>query len=271
MRYQDIDWNRMWQEARATKSWQKKKSSDWDKRAASFAQRNVDSPFVSTFLAHLRLKPEWSVLDVGCGPGTLALPLAQRTRKITAVDYSAAMLAELAQRARAAGLANIETIQASWSDDWQQLGIPRHDVVIASRSLSVDDLAGALAKLDAWADKAVYLADRVGAGPFDPDLFHAIGRAFSPGPDYIFTVNILYTLGIHAHVDFIGLDHPRTYGSREEALQACAWMVDNITAEEEKRLAEYVDARLCRLDEKIWRLNRQTSPQWALIWWRKEG
>jgi SAM-dependent methyltransferase len=245
MRYQDIDWDTMWRESRAHKSWKKKKSSDWDKRAAGFAERNLDSPFVAQFLAHLEVEPEWSVLDVGSGPGTLAIPLAGQVRQVTA-------------------------IQGSWTADWQTLAIPRHEVAIASRSLSVDDLQGALRKLNAWASKAVYVVDRVGAGPFDPDLFRAIGRTFEPGPDYIFTVNILYALGIHARVDFLTLDSTRTYTSREEALQSYRWMVDDLTADEEKLLTAYVDARLSRLDER-WQLARQTPPRWALIWWRTPG
>ena len=270
MRYQDIDRDTMWQESRAHKSWKKKKSSDWDQRAASFAERNLDSPFAAQFLAHLQTEPEWRVLDVGCGPGTLAIPLAGQVRQVTALDYSTAMLAELDKRAQAAGLKNITTIQASWSDDWQALGIARHEVAIASRSLSVDDLKGALRKLNGWASKAVYVVDRVGAGPFDPDLFAAIGRDFEPGPDYIFTLNILYTLGIHAQVDFLSLDNRRTYSSREEALQSYRWMVDDLTADEEKLLTAYVDARLSQRDE-MWQLTRQTPPRWALISWRTQG
>ena len=271
MRYQDIEWDTMWRESRAHKSWKKKKSGDWDRRAASFAERNIDSPFVAQFISHLHIEPEWTVLDVGSGPGTLAIPLAGQVRQVTALDYSGAMLGELDKRAQAANLKNITTIQGSWTDDWQALAIPRHEVAIASRSLSVDDLKGALHKLDAWASRAVYLVDRVGAGPFDPVLFGAIGRDFEPGPDYIFTVNILYTLGIRAHVDFISLDPKRIYGSREEALQSHRWMVDDLTADEEKRLTAYVDARLSQLDEQTWQFTRQTAPQWALIWWQKEG
>jgi len=269
MHYQDIDWDSMWQESRAHKSWKKKKSSDWDRRAAGFAERNLDSPFVAQFMAHLQTEPDWTLLDVGCGPGTLAIPLAKQVRRVTALDYSAAMLAELNKQAHAAGMDNITTVQASWSDDWQTLGIAPHEVAIASRSLSVDDLKGALRKLNAWASKAVYVVDRVGAGPFDPDLFGAIGRDFEPGPDYIFTLNILYTLGIHAQVDFISLDSRRTYGSREEALQSYRWMVDDLTALEEERLAAYVDARLSQTADGSWQLARQSPPRWALIWWKK--
>lgn len=271
MRYQDIDWNGIWRQARAETSWQRKKSRDWDRRAASFARRNMDSPFVRLFLSRLAVEPGWSVLDVGSGPGTLSIPLARMGLRVTALDYSAAMLEELNRQAQAESLTNIRTRQAAWEDDWQALDIPRHDVAIASRSLAVDDLAGALAKLDRWAGKAVYIVDRVGSAPFDPDLFAAVGREFRPGPDYIFTVNILYTLGIHAHVDFITLDADRLYGSREEALDSCRWMLENLTPEEEERLAAYVDANIAPVaDGTGWRLSRRQPPRWALIWWRKE-
>ncbi|MFZ5774058.1 MAG: class I SAM-dependent methyltransferase [Thermodesulfobacteriota bacterium] len=270
MQYRDIDWNRMWQEARRQKSWKKKQSNDWDKRAATFAERNVGSPFADLFLARLRLEPGWRVLDVGCGPGTLALPLARAGHPVTGLDYSAAMLAELDRLAAGEGLASIRTIQAAWTDDWQALGIAPHEVAIASRSLSVDDLAAALAKLNDWASRAVYIADRVGAGPFDPDLFAAIGRDFDPGPDYIFTLNLLYAMGIHARVDFITLDENRTYGSRKEALQSSRWMVDDLTPTEDGRLADYVDQRLSQGDDGLWRLARRTQPRWALIWWEKD-
>ncbi|HSR36631.1 MAG TPA: class I SAM-dependent methyltransferase, partial [Desulfurivibrionaceae bacterium] len=114
MRYEDIDWNALWQHARHAKSWKKKKPADWDQRAAGFAARNLDSPYVTQFLGKLPLERNWSVLDVGCGPGTLSLPLAQEVRRVTAIDFSSAMLDELRQRATAAGFENITAIQAAW-------------------------------------------------------------------------------------------------------------------------------------------------------------
>lgn len=270
MRYEEIDWNQLWQEARRAKSWKKKGKSDWDQRASGFAARNVDSPYVAQFLKKIQLAPQWSVLDVGCGPGTLSLPLAETVRRVTAIDFSAAMLAELRQRTEERGLTNLAAIQAAWEDDWEALGIAPHDVAIASRSLSVDNLEGALTKLDCWATRAVYITDRVGAGPFDPDLFAAIGRPFTPGPDYIYTVNLLYTMGIRAHVDFITLEAGRRYDSPAEALQSHAWMVDDLTPQESERLAEFVEERLRRHPQGGWELRRRVAPQWALIWWHKQ-
>jgi SAM-dependent methyltransferase len=52
------------------------------------------------------------VLDVACGPGTLALMVAPLVNKVVAVDFAASMLALLEQKRNCAGLANIETLVA---------------------------------------------------------------------------------------------------------------------------------------------------------------
>ncbi|MDH5298329.1 MAG: class I SAM-dependent methyltransferase [Desulfobulbaceae bacterium] len=270
MEFRDIDWNRLWQENRKTKSWRGRKKSDWDRRAPSFARRNLHSDYVERFLALLRPEASWRVLDVGAGPGTLAIPLAGMVCGVTAVDFSARMLAALREEAEKAGLVNIHTVQAAWEDDWSLHSIEPHEVAVASRSLSVDDLGAALAKLHRWATKRVVVSDRVGAGPFDPDLFAAVGRDFSPGPDYIYTVNLLYQMGIHATVDFVELERCRTFQSREEVLDSCRWMLDELSSEEEERLAAYVDERLTPLAGGAWSFCRRTPVRWAVIRWDKE-
>lgn len=270
MRYQDIDWNSLWQEARCQKSWQKKKSSDWDRKAADFAARNCDSTYVDLFLQQMVISPDLSILDIGAGPGTLALPLARKSRKVTAVDFSPAMLAELRRRAELENLKNIRTVQASWTDDWQQAGVEPHDVVICSRALSVDNLEEALVRLDGWARKRVYVADRVGSGPFDPDLFALLNRPFVPGPDYIFTVNLLYGMGINPSVDYIELEQSRLFASREQALAACSWMFESLTREEEDELAAFVDQRLSPAADGMFQYSRRTPVKWALISWAKD-
>ncbi|MBC8317335.1 MAG: class I SAM-dependent methyltransferase [Desulfobulbaceae bacterium] len=269
MQYSDINWNLIWQESRRKKSWKKKKSTDWDRRAASFAKRNINSGYVDSFLDLMQPQKHWSVLDVGCGPGTLALPLAERVKSVTAVDFSKAMLVELQSRTAQEGIANIQPVEASWTDDWDMLSIPRHDVAISSRSLAVQDLQAALLKLNNYATKKVFIADKVGSGPFDPELFSSLGRPFDSGPDYIVTVNLLYQMGIHAKIDYIELEQSKVFVSRDEAVEASRWMLEDLTAEEEKKLESYVDARLCRVDDNQWLFQRRTPVKWAFISWDK--
>jgi SAM-dependent methyltransferase len=209
------------------------------------------------------------LLDVGCGPGTLALPLAERVAHVTAVDFSPAMLSELQSRAGQKGIANIQPVEASWTDDWDMLSIPCHDVAISSRSLAVQDLQAALLKLNKYAKKKVFIADKVGSGPFDPDLFVSLGRPFDSGPDYIITVNLLYQMGIHAKIDYIELEQSKVFASREEAVDASRWMLEGLTLDEEQKLEAYVDERLCRTEDGHWLFRRRTPVKWAFISWDK--
>jgi len=48
--------------------------------------------YISKMLNRIEVKPEWTVLDIGCGPGTLTVPLAKKVKSITALDISSEML-----------------------------------------------------------------------------------------------------------------------------------------------------------------------------------
>lgn len=56
------------------------------------------------------------VLDIGCGPGTTAIPLAQKGMRVLAVDNSTGMLRALATNAARAGVAEIASVQSDWRD-----------------------------------------------------------------------------------------------------------------------------------------------------------
>lgn len=58
---------------------------------------------------HMRIQPGHKVLDVGCGPGTDTIPLAEQMRRsgqIIGVDYDEKMIAEAEQRAQKAGVSD---------------------------------------------------------------------------------------------------------------------------------------------------------------------
>ena len=158
------DWGELWQQAQKEKNWRHKGPEHWDKKASSFAKRVSTSVYTEKFIDQLPLQADWTVLDVGSGPGTLTLPLASRCQAVTALDFSNGMLDILRQRAVAEQRENISTQQLSWEDDWQAAGVAIHDVAVASRSLAVADLPVALNKLTSFARKLVCVTDKVGAG-----------------------------------------------------------------------------------------------------------
>lgn len=260
-----VDWNHLWRESRKQRTWQGKTQADWNRRSAGFARRNTASQYVTEFVCRLSLRPDMTVLDVGCGPGTLAIPIARQVRSVTAMDFSSEMIERLGSRCKAEGVGNIEMVNGAWEDDWSPLGIGSYDLVIASRSLSVDDLGAALAKLNSCAKELVVIGDRVGSGPFDPALFRAVGREFVPGPDYIYTLNILYRMGIHAKVDFIDVQEAKVYDSRAAAQDSCVWMLDQLTPDEQDALTRYFDRVLIDNQDGTWSMSGQQHTKWAVI------
>jgi ubiquinone/menaquinone biosynthesis C-methylase UbiE len=80
----------------------------------------LDNPFTQTnrahvIIRHLDLQPGMTVLDAGCGPGRLTIPLAQRVGprgEVLAMDLQAGMLQRAQQKAQALQLANIRWLQA---------------------------------------------------------------------------------------------------------------------------------------------------------------
>jgi SAM-dependent methyltransferase len=267
--YHDLDWMQLWQNAREQKSWSSKGAADWDKKAASFAVRNYHSPYVALFLSRLPLDKSYSVLDIGSGPGTLALPLAEQVNSVTAIDYSQEMLNILTSHAKEKKLVNIRPILGSWEDDWKDLGIEPHDIAIASRSMNVADLNMAINKLNEHATQYVFITDRIAPSPFDPAAFAAIGREFNCGPDYIYTINILYQLGIHPNVEVLELERDLCFKNMEEALDSYCWMFKEITPTERTLLEQYLQGRTLSSSPEKLVIQREFPPKWAMIWWKK--
>jgi len=265
--YDQIDWTNLRAKALARKGWKHKSPGDWDAKAASFSSRNRSSLYVDLFIKHLPLATCDSVLDIGSGPGTLALPIARSVKHVTAMDFSGGMLDLLHNAAVNENLDNISTVQCAWDDDWQASGIVPHDLVIASRSMGVAHLEESLAKLHRFAKKYVFISDRIGITPFDAGAFAAVGREFDPGPDYIYTLNILYTMGIYPNIKILNLDTETSYASMDDALRSYLWMFRDITPQEVEALTAYLhDKTIARTMDGI-TIRRESPPKWALIWW----
>ncbi len=263
-----VDWNRVWRVQCARRSFPKRDTRFWDGRANSFAKAASETGYAERFLAILSPEAPWTVLDMGCGSGTLAVPLAKRVSSVTAVDLSREMLAVVRERCAAEGVTNVTTIHGRWEDDWEKLGIGIYDVAIASRSMVSDDLRASILKLAAVARKRVYIVTIVGDGPYDRRLFDAIGRPLQAGPDYIYPYNMLYQMGILANVGFIEETRSRAYRDPKEALASMQWMFDKLNSGEEEKLNAYLREHLVVRPDSC-RLSYDTVIRWAVMWWKK--
>jgi SAM-dependent methyltransferase len=265
----DIDWNEVIQNKKEIQPKTVNSGPEfWNKRAPSFAEHAGKTFYPDSFIKIMNPDPSWTVLDMGCGGGTLALPMAEKVSHITAVDFSEKMLEILSTEAERRGIKNIRTIHASWEDTWEESGIGMYDVAIASRSLAVDDINSALSKLNNAARKRVIISTVVGDGPFDRKMLEAAGRERSAGVDYIYFYNLLYQMGILANINFITEERNNTFGSIEEALESVRWMFQEMTPEEVVKLKQYLKDHLVEIDGRLV-LDYKKKSTWAVIWWDK--
>lgn len=255
-----IDFAHMYRKHKAATDFKSKSSSDWDEKSSDMAQSTINSPYVEDFISRMKLHGDETVLDIGCGPGALSVPLAKKTKHVIAVDFSRKMLDEVEAYAAREGITNITTYHLGWEDDWSVL--PPVDVAVASRSMEVADLDAALSKMSAHAAKACYLTYKVGGSFVDMDILGYIGKQVKTKPDYWYIPILLYGRGYLPRIDYIetGRGSVRS-GTEEEFVQSLIWSIGSLDEEQQNKAREYYNRIV--LGE-----NRPPRPvRWAFIGW----
>lgn len=88
-----------------------KSSRFWDKRSKVFDEQ-VLSVYENAYKKTIKrsipfLKPEDTMLEIGCGTGNATIPLSQYVKKITAIDISEEMMLKAAEKVKEEGRENI--------------------------------------------------------------------------------------------------------------------------------------------------------------------
>ena len=142
-----------------------------------------------------------NVLDIGCGPGTIALAVAPDVAQVYGLDYSQGMLDAMLHNARDLQLNNVQAVLASWDEDWST--VPVCDIAVVSRASIVADMDDALDKLNRHARKRVYMTQLV-SGRFDSrEMAELLGREDRSFPDHMYIINMLYQRNIYPTLDYI--------------------------------------------------------------------
>ena len=244
------------------KSTFKSKSSDaWDKRAKNMSLSVKNSIYTKEFVEKIDFDGATSLLDIGCGPGTIALNVASKVKDVYALDYSASMLECVEDICKNSGISNVKTIHKSWYDNWDD--IPNADIVVASRSMEVRDIKEAVLKLNSKANKRVYLTTKVGGSFVDKEILNQLKREIYPRPDYIYLLNVLHDMGIYAKVDFIKSENNKFSSfSSDEFVEKVSWSLGELSVEEKDILKTYFETTYKFKDNPAFIV-------WAFISWEK--
>jgi SAM-dependent methyltransferase len=236
--------------------------------ARFFSKPGPANPRFDRQLALLRARPHGSVLDIGPGPGNLAIPLAAAGSRVVAVEPAAPMREVLARNASSAGV-ELEVVPSAWEDvNPADLGGP-FDLVIASFSLSMVDIRAALAKMHAACSGEVHLWWFLTPPPWGRVLqelwpaLHGAEYRFEPMAGCLF--NVLLQMGLYPSFEpeFAGALH--RYGTLEETVDEFAHRANRRGGTHDAAIEATV-RRLFRRDaDGAWVLDH---PSWqAHLWW----
>ncbi|WP_296887174.1 class I SAM-dependent methyltransferase [uncultured Methanobrevibacter sp.] len=264
----ELKWDEFW----ASELEQKKdRGKDWDKAAEGFHKRAKKDDYHDALFSKLMLDENDSLLDLGCGEGSITLPLALKVRKVTGVDSSTKMIELLNQRAENKGIDNVKTILKPLEDITYE-EVEAHDVVLASRSLNgIIPIKKTLEEINKIANKYVFITL---FGPenwkIEGEFNEYLGRENKhfPGHNYLF--NILFNMGIYANVERLDIKAYREYDSIEEAMDNGKFRLDLLNYEEKAKLKEYLEKILSKNPETGKLYNKKDKADWILIWWKKE-
>jgi ubiquinone/menaquinone biosynthesis C-methylase UbiE len=275
----DPDWNEIWKQRQKLHESSKisdDPSHDWNRKEnAERYDRNAKNGYddrVKATIAALDITPESRVLDIGAGPGTLAIPLAPLVHEVTAVEPGAGMVAIMSDHAARDGIRNIACMEKLWEDVdiARDLKAP-YDIVIASLSLTMYDIREALRKMDAVSSGSVHLfwfADMAFWERMDADLGEPLhGRPYHPGPKADCLFGVLYQMGIYPDVTMLPMAKEYRFGSRDEMLMFFRKRFGAKTPEQERIVDEYISPKIRRQDEEVVISGNSTL---AHIWWKKK-
>lgn len=144
------------------------------------------------------------ILDIGGGPGTLALPLAELGCQVTVVEPAAGMITVLKENAADRGITGIHPVYKRWEEvNIQDLHSP-YDAVVACYSLGMPDIAGAIQKMEQVCFGKIFLIWFAGTTPWENvirdlwPVYHK--RPFESGPKSDILFHVLYQMGIYPDV-----------------------------------------------------------------------
>ncbi len=275
---EERDYCQIWDETYALALEGKLKDGDngdyfWSKQenVDRFVKRLLDKKGdrIEDNISAMHIPPGSTVLDIGAGPGTLAVPLSCAGCLVTTVEPSVSMGNAMEQYRQYMQAQKITEIRKRW-EDVNPIEAGFHDYVIASRSLMFGNLRENMLKMDGAAKKGVhlywYLTSRSASWGND-DLWPILHKkTYHSAPNAVILWNALNQLGIHANIDLKAEKNSHLYPTISNMQED---HYGRLLAEETWQ-KEIVNAYLENKYEKIDGVVRVPNiSHLAHIWWEK--
>ncbi|MDD2336945.1 MAG: methyltransferase domain-containing protein [Geobacteraceae bacterium] len=268
-----IDWDDLWRQQLREASFRTLGADRWNAGAANWGKAmdgTVSSNYVEYLLSRMDLSPDMTVLDVGCGSGRLAIPLAKLVRHVTALDQSPAMLELTIKNAEAEDLRNIKTVHMDWTKARIDIDVEAHDIVLSSSSLLTLELREFLNRMDRAAKQRCYISWGVGMAVRDARVCQVLREEYRPTPSHIVIYNQLFSMGILANVEIYQTAGSRQVKDISSLVKTVAHRAHGRTFDEatEEKLKDFFAKEMVCQDGSY---SQDMSSCTALISWDKAG
>lgn len=213
-------WNDKWNSAHRNHG-RVSTSTQWDERAQAYDKNESRSLYLEEFLKLTKVSPGERILDMGCGTGNIAIPLAKAGCEVIAADFSKGMLTILEENASDGIADSITPMLISWEDDWRNSKLFENcvDTAISSRSISKTNLLDSIAKLN-WAasSRCIVTVCADFSTKVDQRIFEICNLGQPRESDHIYLLNVLQALGASPRCTLIANQRSCEYESFEDAL-----------------------------------------------------
>lgn len=208
---------------------------------------------------------ESTLLDVGGGAGRFALPLARRSREVTVVEPSEAMVEQLRDGAAEAGIQNLKIVQ----ENWETAAVEPADLVLCAHVVyGVSDIEPFLRKLtESASERVVIVSHTVSpisvAGPFWKAV-HGEERINLPALPEL--VPVLWEMGVFPDIEMVEVSRGRELPDRDTALmwlRRMTWVVPD--SEKDAALQKAIES-VYDEEQDAYVLRNQRSTQGIVTW-----
>ena len=187
------------------------------------------------------------VLDMGCGTGVFALPLAKMVKRVDALDISAPITEALREKLERGKVSNVRIIQADWRDFARKSPGGRYHLVISSLNSSMYN-GQAILEMTRLSKGGCLFSSPCGRAE-NHMLRYLDALILEPKPkpeidcrDIIYPFNILYYLGYKPRLEYLDC----AWSIRESPPEAVARLIMRyeeftaVTAEMKGRIGDFV-------------------------------